>query len=61
MAKKKNVLAIVLICVSVLIVLIFILVVIKIFKKNKNLKEEVMKTSFEKSGMLEQLNEMKSQ
>ena len=59
--KKKNVLAIVLICVSVLIVLIFILVVIKIFKKNKNLKEEVMKTSFEKSGMLEQLNEMKSQ
>ena len=60
-SKKKNVLAIVLICVSVLIVLIVILVVIKIFKKNKNLKEEVMKTSFEKSGMLEQLNEMKSQ
>ena len=59
---KKNVLLIVLICVSALIVLLVILVVIKIFKnKNKNLKEEVMKTSFEKSGMLEQLNEMKSQ
>ena len=58
---KINTLAVILICSGVIVVIIILIAIIMYCKsKGKNLKEDVMKTSFENSGVIDQLNEEKN-
>ena len=58
--KKNNVLSVVLICSAVFIVLVIITTLIMNYKnKGKNLKKNVMQTSFGETGILDELNDVK--